>query len=705
MARGLRIASLVPLLAVLLFIVSSSALSSPPPQGPEPPTLVKKPFQVTLDDPSLLQGRPLLPAEGPVVFGATTIKSEDFEGSWPGDWTLYEGGADDYEWNQRNCQAYGGSYSGWAVGGGTDGDSLDCGSDYPNDAYSWMIYGPFSLADASDAGVDFYLWLNSESGGDYLYYLASVNGSVFSGSGLSGDSGGWVPWSFDLTNVSGLGNLCGEPNVWIAFLFLSDSGNTYPEGAYVDDIDIWMTGATPADIDISPTTLNFTASASSPSPSQSEGPKAPSSTRSPEVEELPEVGVTCPPSGCREAQGVEKERGLGMIPTTPGKYPYIPPPLPERVMAMGLPTSVDLSGGMPPIGDQGTTPSCVGWSSSYYYKTYQERREHGNWEVGTNGHQYSTNYVWNQLEVGGPGECAGAMPGDAMALIADDLPGVYGGDASFAVFPWVTGSLPCKLQPTVDQANSAANWKASTYSYFWQENGATWDTINDMKAWLAGGDPLVMGILVTSEFDAVTPSDCVVGPPGPGSTSRGGHAIAIVGYDDTIGSSGAFKFVNSWGTGYGCSGYGWLTYEFVLYGSPCAGVVGAHCAMEAWWMTDEVDNINARQPFTVYNTGATNLSVTGITEETGSAWLSTTPPLPYPFSVSGEGSQVVLVDVDPTGLSAGPYSDRLLVASNDPDENPYPGAVYVNLQVGPSPSPTPTPSAYIYLPLVLKNYP
>ena len=696
--RRLQLMGTVLLLLLILGLSASAALSNPPSQEPPPPALVKKPFQVSLDDPSLLQGRPLLPAEGPVVFGTTTIKSENFEESWPGDWTLYEGGAGDYKWNKRNCEAHGGSYSGWAVGGGADGGTLTCGSDYPNDANSWMIYGPFSLADASNAVVDFYLWLNSESDWDYLYYLASTDGSWFYGQGLSGNSSGWIPWSFDLTDVSGLGNLCGQPQVWIAFIFQSDSTITYPEGAYVDDIHIWMTGATPADIDISPTTLNFTAFASSAAPSQSEEPKAPSPTPSPEVEEVPEVGITCPPSGCRVAQGVEKERGLGMIPTTPGKYPYIPPLLPERVMAMGLPTSLDLSGGMPPIGDQGTTPSCVGWSSSYYYKTYQERREHGNWEVGTNGHQYSPNYVWNQIELGGAGWCAGAMIGDAMALIADDLLGVYGGDASLAVFPWVTGSLPCKLQPTVDQANSAANWKASSYSYFWQQpNGATSDTINQMKAWLAAGDPLVMGVLVTSEFDNVTLSNCVIGPPGPGSTSRGGHAIAIVGYDDNVGPSGAFKFVNSWGTGYGCSGYGWLTYEFVLYGWPCAGVP-AHCALEAWWMTDRVDNINARQPFTVYNTGTSDLSVTGITEETGSAWLSTTPPLPYPFSVTGGGSQVVLVDVDPTGLSKGSYSDRLLVYSNDPDENPYPGGVYVNLQV------SPVLTFKLHLPWITKNY-
>jgi len=42
--------------------------------------------------------------------------------------------------------------------------------------------------------------------------------------------------NFDLTNVYELGNLTGQPEVWIAFVFTSDSFVTYPEGAYVDDI-------------------------------------------------------------------------------------------------------------------------------------------------------------------------------------------------------------------------------------------------------------------------------------------------------------------------------------------------------------------------------------------------------------------------------------------------------------------------------------
>ena len=53
-----------------------------------------------------------------------------------------------------------------------------------------------------------------------------------------GDTGGWQFTNFDLTNVYTLGNLLGQPQVWIAVRFFSDYSVTYPEGAYVDDISV-----------------------------------------------------------------------------------------------------------------------------------------------------------------------------------------------------------------------------------------------------------------------------------------------------------------------------------------------------------------------------------------------------------------------------------------------------------------------------------
>jgi hypothetical protein len=65
---------------------------------------------------------------------------------------------------------------------------------------------------------------------------ASVNGTNFYGSSISGDSGGWNAQNFDLTNVYTLGNLTGSSTIWIAFVFSSDDSITYPEGAYVDNV-------------------------------------------------------------------------------------------------------------------------------------------------------------------------------------------------------------------------------------------------------------------------------------------------------------------------------------------------------------------------------------------------------------------------------------------------------------------------------------
>ena len=134
------------------------------------------------------------------------------------------------------CRAYAGSYSGWPIGAGAQGGGLGCGANYPNDAMSWMVYGPFSLADATAADLSFKLWINSESDYDFLCRYASLNGTDFYGTCTSGSSSDWIDRGLDLTSVYQLGDLTGESNVWIGFLFMSDSSVTYSEGAFVDNV-------------------------------------------------------------------------------------------------------------------------------------------------------------------------------------------------------------------------------------------------------------------------------------------------------------------------------------------------------------------------------------------------------------------------------------------------------------------------------------
>lgn len=201
------------------------------------------------------------PAQGPGAW--QTIVYETFEGSFPtGAWEVLDNNGTShgqYYWARRSCRAYQGSYSAWAVGGGAQGSGLSCGSNYPNNADSWMIYGPFSLADATDAELSFQLWLNSESGYDSVCWYASTDGDYFYGRCETGNTGGWKSRRLDLMKVPTLGNLVGQPKVWIALRFVSDDLYNYPEGAYVDNLLLRKyVGAPPTPRPYTPVPLTLT---------------------------------------------------------------------------------------------------------------------------------------------------------------------------------------------------------------------------------------------------------------------------------------------------------------------------------------------------------------------------------------------------------------------------------------------------------------
>lgn len=173
--------------------------------------------------PARQAGRPASPGS---TDAWTTIKSEGFESAFPNDWTLYGTPT----WDDETYRKRSGYRSGYCVG-----STVNPPGPYPNNVFSWMVYGPFSLADASDAKLDFWRWLKVEDGYDYLFWGASIDGSQFYGYADDSTNASWQSESFDLKNVPTLGNLCGRSQVWVGFLFESDFSNT-DEGAYLDDI-------------------------------------------------------------------------------------------------------------------------------------------------------------------------------------------------------------------------------------------------------------------------------------------------------------------------------------------------------------------------------------------------------------------------------------------------------------------------------------
>jgi len=213
--------------------------------------LVEKEASFTLPTP--LGGTPAVTSP-PAAAGWQDIMTENFEGSFPGTkWTL--GG--NPTWGKDDYNPGTGTYSGWCARGGTSGLDPEFYY-YPNNMNAWMVYGPFNLTGASDAELNFYFWLKSQVINDVLFWGASVNGNNFYGTQVSGDFGGWLYRSFDLTSVPTLGNLAGQSSVWVAFMFRSD-GSVVNDGAFLDEIALRKyptTGTAPTISSITPSSAS-----------------------------------------------------------------------------------------------------------------------------------------------------------------------------------------------------------------------------------------------------------------------------------------------------------------------------------------------------------------------------------------------------------------------------------------------------------------
>lgn len=83
-----------------------------------------------------------------------------------------------------------------------------------------------------------------------------------------------------------------------------------------------------------------------------------------------------------------------------------------------------------------------------------------------------------------------------------------------------------------------------------------------IKTSLAQGFPVVFGFSVYDSFETADVADTgVVKMPSAEESLIGGHAVVLVGYDDT---QNVFIVRNSWGETWGDGGYCYMPYEYIL---------------------------------------------------------------------------------------------------------------------------------------------
>ncbi|HET7012474.1 MAG TPA: C1 family peptidase [Streptosporangiaceae bacterium] len=189
-----------------------------------------------------------------------------------------------------------------------------------------------------------------------------------------------------------------------------------------------------------------------------------------------------------------------------------------------------------PIQDQGACGSCVAFSSCAAVESAMR--------IGTSNPNLAIQLSEAQLfycVARSQGRTCGGTTGGwwpASALPAFQYPGI----ADAACYPYTAGDQNC--------TNLCANWQQRV------TNITGWHSLTsvaDMKAWLATRGPLVTCFSVYDDFMYYA------GGVYQHSTGNldGGHAVCVIGYDDT---QGAWIVKNSWGTGWGMAGFFLIGY-------------------------------------------------------------------------------------------------------------------------------------------------
>jgi hypothetical protein len=124
--------------------------------------------------------------------------------------------------------------------------------------------------------------------------------------------------------------------------------------------------------------------------------------------------------------------------------------IPIALVPLGgvLPAQVDLSGDMPPVGDQGNQLSCTAWSVAYAVRTYIEKREQ-KWDVTDPSRQFSPSFIYNQLAHGNCNE--GVHFAAAFNIMTEK------GAATMNLMPYYESN--CSSQPGIEVKQQAQNYR------------------------------------------------------------------------------------------------------------------------------------------------------------------------------------------------------------------------------------------------------
>lgn len=230
------------------------------------------------------------------------------------------------------------------------------------------------------------------------------------------------------------------------------------------------------------------------------------------------------------------------------------------------PPSADLRFWCSPVENQLSLGSCTAHAAVGIVEYFQQR-SFGKYLDGSRLFVYKT----TRNLMGVTGDTGAWLRNTMGALVTCGVP-------TERYWPYVVADFDIDPSPFVYSV--ADNFEA--VKYFCHDpivkNVAKKDVLASVKSYAAVGVPSMFGFWGYPSFDygdqpghIPLPTDAeLAGDP------AWGHAVVVVGYDDARkitntmnnkATTGALLIRNSWGTGWGDKGYGWMPYDYLLRGA------------------------------------------------------------------------------------------------------------------------------------------
>ena len=227
-----------------------------------------------------------------------------------------------------------------------------------------------------------------------------------------------------------------------------------------------------------------------------------------------------------------------------------------------VPASVDLRPWASAVEDQGMLGSCTAQAGAGVIE-YYERKSFGRHIEASRLFLYKVTRNLMKMK----GDTGGYLRLTIGAMVLFGVP-------PEEYWPYTDDENAFDKEPPAFCYAFAQNYKTILYFRHDPPGTAKATVIDRLKTYLAAGHPAMFGFTVYSSVEQASATGRI---PYPSAREKieGGHAVVAMGYDDAMAirnttggveTKGAFLIRNSWGTGWGEAGYGWLPYEYVTKG-------------------------------------------------------------------------------------------------------------------------------------------